>query len=233
MNIRRKEPCDIPCEYISNRADADASVYERRGYIPPHAGDKFSIYLQMEGEHYYPINLEKYHLENSYRWNSSPLLKPYFEFVHYHDVLNISNPRVGADAIDGASFIAKNCGAQNNRHQVVRELREAGIRVDGLSGCLRTPANELPTIPQIANRRAPWMETKLDLMRPYKFHLAFENGNVEDYVTEKVYTALAAGTLPIYLGAPNIRDFVPDHSIVDVTNDFGGNIPTSGQSKLL
>ena len=31
-----------------------------------------------------------------------------------------------------------------------------------------------------------------------------ENSLAEDYVTEKVYDALAAGCLPIYYGAPNI-----------------------------
>ena len=55
-------------------------------------------------------------------------------------------------------------------------------------------------------------------MQPYKFHAAFENGNVTDYVTEKVYIALAAGTVPIYLGAPNIVDFVPNGSIINVAD---------------
>ena len=37
-------------------------------------------------------------------------------------------------------------------------------------------------------------------------------------MTEKVYDALAAGCLPIYLGAPNIADFVPTiDAIVDYT----------------
>eukprot|EP00775_Hariotina_reticulata_P011466 gene11466-11612_t len=31
-----------------------------------------------------------------------------------------------------------------------------------------------------------------------------------DYVTEKVYQALEAGCIPIYYGAPNVADYVPD-----------------------
>jgi len=39
----------------------------------------------------------------------------------------------------------------------------------------------------------------------YKFCIAIENSLAMDYVTEKVYDALAAGCVPIYYGAPNIR----------------------------
>lgn len=34
---------------------------------------------------------------------------------------------------------------------------------------------------------------------------AIENTNTRDYVTEKVYDALAAGCVPIYWGARNVR----------------------------
>jgi len=34
------------------------------------------------------------------------------------------------------------------------------------------------------------------LLKGYKFYLAFENSNVEDYVTEKVYQGLRVGCVP-------------------------------------
>jgi hypothetical protein len=38
-----------------------------------------------------------------------------------------------------------------------------------------------------------------------------ENSNAEYYVSEKLWHALEAGCLPIYMGAPNIiQDYVPD-----------------------
>jgi hypothetical protein len=42
-----------------------------------------------------------------------------------------------------------------------------------------------------------------------------------DYVSEKVYGGLAAGAVPIYLGAPNIYDstFVPENSLLIPPND--------------
>ena len=63
------------------------------------------------------------------------------------------------------------------------------------------------------------------VLRRYPFYLAFENSDEEDYVSEKVFHALEAGVLPVYNGAPNIADFVPPHSVVDVHDPaFGGSL---------
>lgn len=51
----------------------------------------------------------------------------------------------------------------------------------------------------------------------YKFIIAFEDVVDTDYVTDKFYDPLLAGSVPIYLGAPNIEDFAPgDNCFVDV-----------------
>ena len=52
-------------------------------------------------------------------------------------------------------------------------------------------------------------ETKLDTISRYRFTLAFENAVAEDYVTEKLYDPLIAGSVPVYYGAPNVERFVP------------------------
>jgi glycosyltransferase involved in cell wall biosynthesis len=68
---------------------------------------------------------------------------------------------------------------------------------------------------QLPNDRG--RETKLTLYQNYKFVIAFENAIDTDYVTEKFFDPLLAGTVPIYLGAPNIEDFVPgENCFVDV-----------------
>ena len=40
----------------------------------------------------------------------------------------------------------------------------------------------------------------------YKFTFAFENAISRDYVTEKFFDPLLAGSVPVYLGAPNVRN---------------------------
>jgi len=59
--------------------------------------------------------------------------------------------------------------------------------------------------------------SKLPLFARYKFALALENSLAHDYVTEKFYQPLLAGAVPVYLGAPNIREFAPStESFIDL-----------------
>lgn len=51
--------------------------------------------------------------------------------------------------------------------------------------------------------------SKMETIAQYKFTLAFENAIARDYVTEKFYDPLVSGSVPVYLGAPNINDFAP------------------------
>ena len=61
---------------------------------------------------------------------------------------------------------------------------------------------------------------KVRYQRRFKFVLAFENSNrYEDWVTEKVFHASLSGALPVYWGARNVADWVPQHSLVDA-RDF-------------
>jgi hypothetical protein len=61
--------------------------------------------------------------------------------------------------------------------------------------------------------------TKEQVIARYKFTIAFENAIAEDYVTEKFFEPLIAGSVPVYLGAPNVDDFAPgDHCYVNVNS---------------
>ena len=60
--------------------------------------------------------------------------------------------------------------------------------------------------------------TKLDTIGRYHFCCAFENATTPDYVTEKVFDALLAGTVPIYRGTRDISAFVPPGSYIDAAD---------------
>jgi hypothetical protein len=62
-----------------------------------------------------------------------------------------------------------------------------------------------PTWPPVAQRRA----RKVKVLSNYKFYLAFENSPIDDYVSEKVFEGLLAGTIPVYRGAKRIHKFMP------------------------
>lgn len=52
----------------------------------------------------------------------------------------------------------------------------------------------------------------MEVMKDYRFTIAFENAIADDYVTEKFYEPLLSGSVPVYLGAPNIDRFAPSRS---------------------
>lgn len=60
-----------------------------------------------------------------------------------------------------------------------------------------------------------WSQNIHCAMSHHKFVLAIENTRTESYVTEKLFYALDAGSVPIYFGAPNVLDFVPPNSIIE------------------
>jgi len=63
-----------------------------------------------------------------------------------------------------------------------------------------------------------WAKEKLTLAKEYLFTIAIENSLEYDYVTEKLWQPLAAGSIPIYLGAPNIDDWLPCYNYSCIIN---------------
>ena len=118
-------------------------------------------------------------------------------------------------ARSAAVFVAKNCHSKNEREATVRRLDKllrGGVDRPGM--CLNS---------------RPWPKCgkakcgKHAVLRRFPFYLAFENSDEPDYVSEKVFHALEAGVLPVYMGAPNVADFLPTGSAVEL-RQFGGSL---------
>ncbi len=60
--------------------------------------------------------------------------------------------------------------------------------------------------------------SKLQVLSQYRFSLCFENGPMRGYITEKIFDCLYAGTVPVYLGAPDISTYIPEEAYVDMRN---------------
>lgn len=57
--------------------------------------------------------------------------------------------------------------------------------------------------------------SKYEIMADYTFALCFENMAMQGYVTEKIFDCFYAGTIPLYLGAKDIADLVPQDAYID------------------
>lgn len=59
---------------------------------------------------------------------------------------------------------------------------------------------------------------KLNFIRKYKFHLAFENSHIDGYVTEKLLEPLFANTIPIYWGSSSVKEDFGEKGYINISD---------------
>jgi hypothetical protein len=135
----------------------------------------------------------------------------YLSWAEY-GIMEPLQPKPARGAVFIAAFIS-NCGASNHRLEYLQEMMKH-VQVDSYGACANNKHGGEK------GSKGGWFKSKLELLRKYKFTLAFENGNIIDYVSEKLFMPLVAGSVPVVMGAPNAIDYAPsDHSIIE-TKDF-------------
>ncbi|ERM93474.1 hypothetical protein AMTRI_Chr04g247480 [Amborella trichopoda] len=154
-----------------------------------------SVLRSMESSHYYSENNLDHARRKGYNVVmttslSSDVPVGYFSWAEY-DIMAPVQPKT--EKSPAAAFIS-NCGARNFRLEALELLEKMNIQIDSYGGCHRNHDGRVD---------------KVKALKRYKFSLAFENSNEEDYVTEKFFQSLVAGTIPVVVGAPNIQDFAP------------------------
>ncbi|XP_073141880.1 glycoprotein 3-alpha-L-fucosyltransferase A isoform X2 [Henckelia pumila] len=182
--------CAVGCKFGSESGKKpDAAI----GF--PQQPGTAAVLRSMESAKYYSEN----NIDNARRKGydivmttslSSDVPVGYFSWAEY-DIMAPVQPKT-ENAL-AAAFIS-NCGARNFRLQALVGLENANIKIDSYGGCHRNRDGKVD---------------KVETLRRYKFSLAFENSNEEDYVTEKFFQSLVAGSVPVVIGAPNIQDFAP------------------------
>lgn len=163
-------------------------------------GSPVRALMSMESEAYYPqLRLDSRHTHRliaSTRLDSDVPM-PYFSWAEY----NIQRPAPPfRETHKSALFVARNCNSKSGREKLVTELMKH-MPVVSASSCLN-------------NFAWPDHHDKAKLMRQHTLYLAFENSVIDDYITEKLWGAYAAGVIPVYYGAPNILNRVPPNSLV-------------------
>ena len=120
---------------------------------------------------------------------------------------NVPQKTAAAPVVMFRSDVIDKCGRNYFAAQLMRH-----IAVDSYGRFLRNRRLPAPDLGQ---------STKLQTIAAYHFCLAFENSIAPDYVTEKIYDCLLTGVVPVYLGAPNVDEFVPAGSYISA-NAHGG-----------
>ncbi|KAG0234374.1 4-alpha-L-fucosyltransferase [Actinomortierella wolfii] len=114
-------------------------------------------------------------------------------------------------------MLVGNCGAKNHRQELMKVLIDR-VGAHSLGTCMNNKQ-----LPEELNKDSgkdgwgDWMTKKLKAIQGYPFVFAAENSNCRSYVTEKIYHALEVGAIPIYMGAEDVADYVPEGSYIDVS----------------
>lgn len=58
--------------------------------------------------------------------------------------------------------------------------------------------------------------SKAETLGRYTFSICFENMILKGWITEKIFDCFFAGTIPVYLGAPDIGEHIPPECFIDM-----------------
>lgn len=113
-------------------------------------------------------------------------------------------------------YIQSDCVTPNNRDSYVYELMKY-IKVDSYGKCLNNKEIRDSLKDPIPNMMTPDL---LNFIGQYKFAIAFENANCDDYITEKLWRPLIVGSIPLYIGSSSVKDWIPNNDSIISPLDF-------------
>ncbi len=193
--------------------EADAVVFHIPNFkeFPSHKRPgQLWVAMSMESDVNYPLQTDPAFLKNfdlcmNYRLSSDvPML-----YFHTEQIAQLVNtPKEKTKSAPAVYFASHNL-ARNNRYELVGELMQH-MQVDSYGKSQNNCTVEIDT----------GRQTKLDTIGSYQFYLAFENSCCIDYVSEKMFDGLIAGTVPVYLGAPNIDQYLPGDNCIINASDY-------------
>lgn len=201
--------------------------------IPPQFRSVTQVMFSMEPVTNWPcLDRQVADIEMSYR-TCSQVWTPYWPWMDtafgaaaatavYRDPALRQPPLRFDQKVNAIIYINTQCAAKSGRQNVIRQLVSL-LKASNSTLALHSFGKCDPNMPKADMDKFGEGDTgstrqgkKLEYFRHYKFCITMENSVARDYVTEKVYHGLIAGCVPIYLGAPNVADYIPDsNAIID------------------
>jgi len=149
-----------------------------------------------------------------------PLTTQYLESIDtitnpdYLIPLNVKN-RMVSEGLAPVAYVQSGCDTPSMRDEWVSEFMKY-VKVDSYGECL----NNKELTDDIKGSEKMEHREYVNLLAKYKFIISMENALCEDYVTEKLWRTLKVGAVPIYLGALNIEEYMPNEKSVILVKDF-------------
>ncbi|MFA7658005.1 MAG: glycosyltransferase family 10 [Candidatus Gastranaerophilaceae bacterium] len=66
------------------------------------------------------------------------------------------------------------------------------------------------------------VDNKFEAISNFKFNFCLENLKYKGYITEKIIHSFVVGSIPVYLGAPDVEKYIPKNCFIDL-RDFKTN----------
>lgn len=117
-------------------------------------------------------------------------------------------------------FIFSN-GEGHSRRKELFECISSYKKVDSYGKYLNNTGFSSQLDPSVVGYR-PLIAEGIELKRPHKFSVSCENASYRGYTSEKIFSAFAAHTVPIYWGNPDIGEVVNERAIINC-HKFGSN----------
>jgi glycoprotein 3-alpha-L-fucosyltransferase len=230
-DLYRNVPCDVNC--VATR-DWNGRVYFRADGLLFHQSPPIhkicphqkSIYYTMENriQFDWEDTEKRVHDLSLHTVGNPDVYASYFNYVL--DLMK--SPRIKTKKALASAYISNCDDATPMRVHVINKLIASGIDIDLFGSCF----GELNK-PELNMQIGSPVERKMDNIANYKFHLVFENSQGNGYVTEKYWQALHAGTVPIVLGAPDIRRYEPRKGSILVVDEFSTIEELSAEMKRI
>eukprot|EP01080_Neovahlkampfia_damariscottae_P003899 gene3899-7112_t len=205
-----RSECDVKCLYTNKidnhtltRADGFLTYQDTQFKYPTTCSHQKTIILTME-------NVE--HPGFDITIDTRPTSDITAGYYNHHEYDLFKKPEKKKDSPIATAFIS-NCKFEvtTPRLQILKGLLDLDMPIASFGKCLNTAKEPM----DIKDPK----ERKMKLLAQHKFNLCFENSHAKGYITEKYWQALVAGTVPVVLGAPDIRKYQPSPNSIIVVDE--------------
>ena len=217
---------------LSSDMFLDNATLQRKLLYPAERQNRNQVWgmqIMWESTVYYPAGSSReVRSYFDYTWGSAenvtefklPYPPVWSRFERRVDLMQKARMAESIDAKASVVMMVSNCDSMSNREEFFETfMRHA--KVDSYGRCFNNrDLGDLAFDPDGSNFLEVFESVgKIELLKAYKFMLVLENSIDHYYITEKIMHAWEASVVPLYLGAPEIDEFVPGpYSYIDLRN---------------